>query len=59
MLFAIYLVALLGYTEAMVCFNGICEHLRKPELNCKGGVMEKGSLCRCFDVCAKVSLCIF
>ena len=55
MLYLSILVACLAATNAMVCFKGICDDIKKPDaLQCSGGIIKNGGFCGCSDVCAKV-----
>ena len=55
MLYFTIFAACLVAANGMVCFKGICDHIKKPDtLQCSGGVIKNGGFCGCYDVCAKV-----
>ena len=60
MLLLFIFTACLAVTNAVVCFHGICDHIKKPDLQkCEGGVIKNGGFCGCYDVCAKVVCSVY
>ena len=60
MLFLAILAASLVASNAIVCFHGICDDIKKPDpLQCAGTVIKNGGFCGCYDVCAKVILSLW
>jgi len=52
MLRVLALSCLLGASMAMVCLPEMCDNVKQPLLDCKGGVVKGGGFCGCTDVCA-------
>ncbi|XP_052802803.1 uncharacterized protein LOC128232999 [Mya arenaria] len=49
----VVLATVFALGESMVCFKGICDHIEKTDLVCKGSVIKNGGFCGCNDVCSK------